>query len=1469
MNSSIPFEILPGGSNITVNVSVLQTDNPVSSVFIIIWDTIKGGTEYFRGLLTLIEDYWTLDVVINESFGGKLVNFTIYSNDSTNSTSMLDGNFSSNSVMVVNLNRPEQNNNTINFNNIIFNCSAAGYGLTLDNITLWHDLNGLFISNGTTDISGTTNSSQWTRNLSDFLPVKTLIDRPYIYNCEAKSTDNVRAVNSTNFTFTNWDLGQHNNTFVNLTTGYVDIVGTNISAYYNSSVRDMGTTVFWSNLSWGYGGTEVNISLAACDDINCVDDPFTLTCTNFAYCDISSLLPSQYLMYKVNFNDTDQEFHNITIKYGSLQSVNNVTAYNESGAVVNATVPFERGDNITFNVSVTPGDNDISSVFVIIWQTIKGGAEFFRGFLTLVEGYYTLSVDTNVSFTGLVNYTIYINDSSNNTIEFDGNFTSSNFAPTHDTPILNSTSGNNLSSDNLTVYNISTFDTNDDDTVKNIINWKLNGTSLHVLNMPFENGSTDSIIVKDYSGYSFDGSVKNGAVFNRTGGYDGYGAFEFDGVDDYINVTNTQTGINFSNMGEFTVMAWIKTKNLAGPDGDGEIVSKYYSTSDDRSWTLQIRDHNARFIACADGTIGSCVYATGTTEIPNMSAWYHVAGTWNGTAIQVYVNGVGDDATPPALTSLYDTQIRPIAIAKSVAAQAYFNGSIDEVMIYNKSLSENQILAIYQNRTDLILSSETSPDENWTACITPNDGYGDGIEKCSNNITILQGNNYPNCTGDTDFGNWIISDTQTITDNLICNSVYITSTGQLRVDTATKGSYIQIQAANLTIEDGGSMNTSEYGYIATTGPGQGTDASNSGGGGGYGAVGGISSQSAAGGTHYGDALIPTELGSGGGNGTGGGLAAGGSGGGAVYINISDILYLNGTIVANGETGESKLGRGGGGGSGGSIFVNTSTLKGFGNFTARGGNGGDQADDGGGGSGGRIVVYFNTIQDITYDESKVTGGTGPGIATDGAPGTLAFINKNYNTLTVSEGWEFTQNANYENITIYSATIRLNQSVQFNATDFVRMDGVSITCYSTSYDFNMTIANTLNLTNVNIKNSGNGGVDCDDVYLYGDDFLANSTTIEANGSVLLNRSQLTSKIYDALSITASNNITLKLSGQSLTFVSSTLTTSNIMQYADVNNPNILNLQSTAVNANVNWSVLNLSVDSSSNFSVDAKGYPATTGPGQGGDAANGAGGAGHGGDGGASVSAAGSAYGSMLAPRNFGSGGGNATTPNPDKAGGYGGGLVILNVNDSFEFNGEINVNGGNGYGALGWSSGGGSGGSIYIKADNFSGAGNLSAYGGMGGNQAIDSGGGAGGRIAIFYGVGTHTGSVNVSGGLGPDFAAEGGNGTIFRCSNKTLYSCGINSADGTNVTATFGGVTVNTLYSINKSVNVNKTIKENWTNAYVVWNDSSSISTNNATYVLTGLLASTDFIVKNNSVEIGDSPLSSDGSGELPSYLIA
>ena len=180
-------------------------------------------------------------------------------------------------------------------------------------------------------------------------------------------------------------------------------------------------------------------------------------------------------------------------------------------------------------------------------------------------------------------------------------------------------------------------------------------------------------------------------------------------------------------------------------------------------------------------------------------------------------------------------------------------------------------------------------------------------------------------------------------------------------------------------------------------------------------------------------------------------------------------------------------------------------------------------------------------------------------------------------------------------------------------------------------------------------------------------------------------------------------------------------------------------------------NLQIDGWCYLNVSGRGHAAQLGPGAG---SSGTGG-GYGGQGQANGAAV---YGSITAPGDLGSGGGN----NGANSGGAGGGLVRLEVGGTLTLGGTILADG-----AGASLAGSGSGGSVYITCAAMAGGAGIYARGGDSQTSGLPdseaAGGGGGGRIAIVAASSSYTGEVWAHGGTGRCWAADGsgGPGTVY------------------------------------------------------------------------------------------------------------
>lgn len=174
-------------------------------------------------------------------------------------------------------------------------------------------------------------------------------------------------------------------------------------------------------------------------------------------------------------------------------------------------------------------------------------------------------------------------------------------------------------------------------------------------------------------------------------GTSGPNCSDFDGSSDYLSRASTSWGIG----NEWTVSMWIRPESLTGLK---YLFMLYNSTSWDNAIIiasgLNSYDYNVGFqIYDNDGSnrkfmIGNTSLSTGT--------WYHVALTWDGWLPVLYINGEEEDLIIDDNYSVMQTdQNRVLYVGRSQSAQYYFDGQMDEVQIYDESLSSAEILSLY------------------------------------------------------------------------------------------------------------------------------------------------------------------------------------------------------------------------------------------------------------------------------------------------------------------------------------------------------------------------------------------------------------------------------------------------------------------------------------------------------------------------------------------------------------------------------------------------------------------------------------------------------------------------------------------------------------------------------------------------------------------------------------------------------
>lgn len=221
----------------------------------------------------------------------------------------------------------------------------------------------------------------------------------------------------------------------------------------------------------------------------------------------------------------------------------------------------------------------------------------------------------------------------------------------------------------------------------------------------------DSTAVLDIG---FDGSVENsespndsfevfgGSYTENRFGEDGT-AYSFDGQDDYIVLKDENTKLDSLSKG-FTVASWVNMKRdkmyldpmaiLSRKDSQAQIIylgiQDGYNLGRGPDW-----EKNAEMEAVVFKFGEGTTYFTDEPVQPG--AWFHVAGTYDGKVLRLYLNGVKSDTL--RYEGLVDISDSDLYIGTNDKQSRSFNGDLDDVRIYNYALSDSAIASMIDIET--------------------------------------------------------------------------------------------------------------------------------------------------------------------------------------------------------------------------------------------------------------------------------------------------------------------------------------------------------------------------------------------------------------------------------------------------------------------------------------------------------------------------------------------------------------------------------------------------------------------------------------------------------------------------------------------------------------------------------------------------------------------------------------------------
>ncbi|MDP7180107.1 MAG: LamG domain-containing protein, partial [Candidatus Woesearchaeota archaeon] len=258
-----------------------------------------------------------------------------------------------------------------------------------------------------------------------------------------------------------------------------------------------------------------------------------------------------------------------------------------------------------------------------------------------------------------------------------------------------------------------------------------------VLYLPFSESADDTLasnLTYDRSPYGYTGTCQGTAPgCNWTSGKYGYG-MQFDGSN-LVNLSDT-TALEFQGEDDFSVMFWVKFNDA---NRRQDIMSKRH-VSGNNGWLVELSSND---FAMAIGNAGSTKDNTLTSPGTIVSdTWYHYAVTRNANVsvtngTKHYINGeiwpftVLDEDTGAPLS--YTNNDLIIGEYYGIGNANPFNGTLDEVMVFNRILAEEEVRTQYLKGSGYGATGAITAD-NFR--IFDTDGNVDFIKDSNGNVGI-------------------------------------------------------------------------------------------------------------------------------------------------------------------------------------------------------------------------------------------------------------------------------------------------------------------------------------------------------------------------------------------------------------------------------------------------------------------------------------------------------------------------------------------------------------------------------------------------------------------------------------------------------------------------------------------------------------------------------------------------------------
>ncbi len=220
----------------------------------------------------------------------------------------------------------------------------------------------------------------------------------------------------------------------------------------------------------------------------------------------------------------------------------------------------------------------------------------------------------------------------------------------------------------------------------------------------------DAPVITDplVANYTFSGNADDSSPYNNDAEVHGAQltddrfdkanmAYSFDGVSSYIIADNS----NQQNSDFTTISFWVNVNNLPA---SGEVFLLSNGGWQER-WKISLPSHG-KPVFTTNNSSGISDMDSGGNNSLVPGNWTHVVMTHDGTSDKIYFDGVV--VATKAVAGTLNSTDKPLGIGfNPIDGGNYFDGSLDEVRIYNIALTDAEVAALYTEQSTPVINTDT------------------------------------------------------------------------------------------------------------------------------------------------------------------------------------------------------------------------------------------------------------------------------------------------------------------------------------------------------------------------------------------------------------------------------------------------------------------------------------------------------------------------------------------------------------------------------------------------------------------------------------------------------------------------------------------------------------------------------------------------------------------------------------------